>query len=403
MAEIRVKLLLSVHRTVVEEKSSLFAWKLSGQHHCIEVDECEDVESYVETVGLMYCKELNKRLIKHSVSQVLGILKVMTTLIFIFFFFFLIQLQSNSGSSHAWSHAYSLYYLEAVPWVGEEEEHVMSSVLRLQSEGIGVGPVLKRVMSDEPKPATDTISHVLRLVLHSNEEKGRREMKSIVLKLLKGDNNNSNPNTTPLTSVDLCNDTIYTLCRTCLGSLLVLFRQLAQPEVTQQVVKQMVLEADNMLWLLDILADRRAADEYAVMWANQQELAGLHPRVSIVNHHYISCITARLFVGIGRGEVLPDKDTRHLLLKTWLQPLIHDYTWLQHGCKSFDRKVVDDGIGRTILTLPLEDQQIIMLGWLSSFLKAGDKCPNLQKAFEVRWRRTFVRPHNEQSNSQSLD
>ncbi|KAJ0452646.1 putative BTB/POZ domain-containing protein [Helianthus annuus] len=71
--------------------SSLFAWKLSGQHHCIEVDECEDVESYVETVGLMYCKELNKRLIKHSVSQVLGILKVMTTLIFIFFFFFLIQ------------------------------------------------------------------------------------------------------------------------------------------------------------------------------------------------------------------------------------------------------------------------------------------------------------------------
>ncbi|KAJ0457599.1 putative BTB/POZ domain-containing protein [Helianthus annuus] len=216
-------------------------------------------------------------------------------------------------------------------------------------------------MSDEPKPATDTISHVLRLVLHSNEEKGRQEMKSIVLKLLKGDNNNSNPNTSSLTSVDLCNDTIYSLCRTCLGSLLVLFRQLAQPEVTQQVVKQMVLEADNMLWLLDILADRQAADEYALMWANQQELTGLHLRVSIVNRHYISCITA--------GYLL----------------------------------VVDEGIGRTVLTFPLEDQQIIMLGWLSSFLKAGDNCPNLQKAFEVRWRRTFVRPHNEQSNSQSLD
>ncbi|MFS7947802.1 putative BTB/POZ domain-containing protein [Helianthus anomalus] len=113
--------------------------------------------------------------------------------------------------------------------------------------------------------------------------------------------------------------------------------------------------------------------------------------------------SARLFVGIGRGEVLPHKDTRHLLLKTWLQPLIDDYTWLQHGCKSFDPKIVDEGIGRTILTLPLEDQHIIMLGWLSSFLKAGDNCPNLQKVFEVWWRRTFVRPHNEQSNSQSLD
>ncbi|KAJ0457600.1 putative BTB/POZ domain-containing protein [Helianthus annuus] len=71
----------------------------------------------------MYCKELNKRLIKHSVSQVLGILKVAE------------QLGFKSCMESC------LYYLEAVPWVGEEEEHVVSSVLRLQSEGIGVGPV----------------------------------------------------------------------------------------------------------------------------------------------------------------------------------------------------------------------------------------------------------------------
>ncbi|KAI3785002.1 hypothetical protein L1987_44110 [Smallanthus sonchifolius] len=388
---------LSVHKLVVEENSTFFAQKLLAQQpsfHCIEIDDCEDVETYVETVGLMYCKDLKQRLIKQSVSRVLRILKVAE------------QLGFKTCMESC------LDFLEAVPWVGEEEEErVVSSVLRLQSEGIGVSPILKRVASDVSKPAKDTLSNVLQLVLKSNEEKGRREMKSIVLKLLRENNNNKfNPNSSSLTSVDLCNDTIYASCMTCLGSLLVLFRQVAQPEFTEQpiavkdpVVKQMVLEADNLSWLLDILADRHAADEYAVMWASQQELAGLHPRVPIVNRHHISCITARLFVGIGRGEILSSKDTRHLLLKTWLQPLIDDYSWLQHGCKSFDRKVVEEGIGRTILTLPLEDQQIVMLGWLSSFLKAGDNCPNLQKAFEVWWRRTFVRPYTEQSNSQPLD
>lgn len=383
---------LSVHKSVVKENSTFFAEKLLAQHpsfRCIEVDDCEDVETYVETVGLMYCKDLKQRLIKQSVSRVLRILKVAE------------QLGYKTCMESC------LDFLEAVPWVGEEEEErVVSSVLRLQNEGIGVSPILKRVASDVSKPPKDTLSHVLQLVLKSNEEKGRREMKSVVLKLLR-ENNKSAPNCSSSTSVDLCNDSIYASCTTCLGSLLFLFRQVAQPEFTQQpmelkdpVVKQMALEADNLSWLLDILADRHAADEYAVMWANQQELAGLHPRVPIVNRHHISCITARLFVGIGRGELLPSKDTRHLLLKTWLQPLIDDYSWLQHGCKSFDRKVVEEGIGRTILTLPLEDQQIILLGWLSSFLKAGDNCPNLQKAFEVWWRRTFVRPYMEQGNTQ---
>lgn len=376
---------LSVHKNVLRENSSFFAERLLAQHpsfHCVEVDDCEDVETYVETVGLMYCKELKQRLIKQSVSRVLRILKVAEVLGF----------KTCMESC--------LEFLEAVPWVGEEEEErVVSSVLHLKTESsMSVTPILKRVSSDVSKPQKDTLSHVLHLVLKSTEEKGRREMKSVVSKLLRENNKST-------TTVDLQN-TIYTSCKTSVTSLLLLFRQLAAPEFASQppevkdpAVKQMVLEADNLSWLLDMLADRNSADEFAVMWAGQQELAGLHSKVPLVNRHHISCITARLFVGIGRGEVLPCKDTRHLLLKTWLQPLIDDYRWLQHGCKSFDRKVVDEGIGRTILTLPLEDQQIILLGWLGSFLKLGDNCPNLQKAFEVWWRRTFVRPYIESQPS----
>ncbi|KAH6826839.1 BTB/POZ domain protein [Perilla frutescens var. hirtella] len=375
---------LSVHRSILVEHSSFFAGRISEQQlvfPCLEIDNCEDVEIYVETIGLMYCRELKQRLIKQSVSRVLRILKVSE------------QLGFTSCIQ------YCLEYLEAVPWVGEEEEEkVVSSILRLEGEGIGVKPVLKRVSPEILTPPKDTLSHILELVLKSKEEKGRREMKSVVLKLLR--ENNSLPSSSG--SSDLCNETLYSSCRSSLDSLSSLFKQAAEPDFPDRpvdsrepVVKSIALEADNLLWLLDILADRQAADEFAIIWVDQQELASLHTGLPTVSRHHVSMITARLFVGIGRGELLPSKDTRHLLLKTWLQPLINDYSWLQHGCRSFDRKVVEEGIGRTILTLPLEDQQSILLSWLGIFLKGGDNCPNLQRAFEVWWRRTFIRPYGE--------
>ncbi|KAJ4844865.1 hypothetical protein Tsubulata_004356 [Turnera subulata] len=379
---------LSVHKNVLVENSRYFENKLSEEDSgvsCVEIDDCEDVEIYVETVGLMYCKEMKQRLIKQSVSRVLRILKVAELLGF------------NTCIQTC------LEYLEAVPWVGEEEEEkVVSSVLRLQNEGIGVTPILKRISSGVPNPPKDTISHIMDLVLKSNEERGRREMKSVVLKLLR--ENNSLQSSSG--SSDICNETIYNSCSSCLNSLLSLFKQAADPEFPDKpinnkepVMKQMAFEADNLSWLLEILVDRQSADEFALTWASQQELAALHTKLPIVSRYHVSCITSRLFIGIGRGELLPSKDTRHLLLQTWLQPLINDYSWLQHGCRTFDRKVVEEGIGRTILTLPLENQQSILLGWLGSFLKAGDNCPNLQRAFEVWWRRTFIRPYAESAGN----
>ncbi|KAJ8770703.1 hypothetical protein K2173_021350 [Erythroxylum novogranatense] len=375
---------LSVHKNILVESSRFFADKLSQEastFSCLEIDDCEDVEIYVETVGLMYCKDMKQRLIKQNVSRVLRILRVAEVLGF------------NSCIKS------SLEYLEAVPWVGEEEEEkVLSSVLSLQNERVGVEPVLKRVSYGAANQPNDILSNIIDLVLKSNDEKARREMKSIVLKLLR----ESNILPSYVGSADICSETIYISCRSCLNSLLSLFKQAAEPEFADKptdekdpVMKQIALGADNLSWLLEILTDKQASDEFILMWASQRELAALHAKLPIVSRYHVSCVTARVFVGIGRGEVLPLKDTRHLLLQTWLQPLINDYSWLQHGCRSFDRKVVEEGIGRTILTLPLENQQSILLGWLSIFLRSGDSCPNLQRAFEVWWRRTFIRPYLE--------
>lgn len=371
---------INVHKNILAEHSSFFAEKLAKQSPviCIEIGDCEDVEIYVEAIGLMYCKEIKQRLIKLSVAHVLRMLKVAEALGF--------QLCVKS----------CLNYLEAVPWVGDEEENIVSSIRCLGIDKYGVSPILKRVSSDISNPPNDTLARILELVLKSTEDKGRRKMKSLVLKLLK-------ENTQWMSgSADICSETLYNSCQTCLHLLLLLFREASEPGFAEKdlvkkdtITRQIVLEADNLLWLVDILSDRHIADEFVVIWANREELASLHPKLPIVSRHLVSCITARIFVGIGKGEMLPSKDTRQMLLQVWLQPLINDYSWLQHGCQSFDRIVVEEGIGRTILTLPLEDQQTMMLSWLDSFLRVGDNCPNLQKAFEVWWRRTFIRPYLE--------
>ncbi|CAA7019396.1 unnamed protein product [Microthlaspi erraticum] len=247
-----------------------------------------------------------------------------------------------------------LDYLEAVPWVGEEEEEkVISSILRLKTEGV-VEAKRRRVARDEN---------------YRPEASQGTEWSQCIA-------DNFNETSTPLAKT--------------VSTLFSLFRQ------AETDTKQIAVEADNLTSLLDVLAERQAAEEFSVTWANQKELALLHEKLPSMSRYHISRVTSRLFVGIGRGELLLSKDTRLLLLTTWLQLLFSDYNWLQHGCRSFDGKLVEEGIGRTILTLPLEDQQSILLSWLGSFLNGGDGgCPNLQRAFEVWWRRSFIRPYSD--------
>lgn len=86
---------LSVHKSILMEHSSFFKTRISEEQPvfpCLEIDNCEDVEICVETIGLMYCTDLKQRLIKQSVSRVLRILKVIQrTLPRVFSYTFLIE------------------------------------------------------------------------------------------------------------------------------------------------------------------------------------------------------------------------------------------------------------------------------------------------------------------------
>lgn len=77
---------MSVHRQILVAHSRFFALKLnekwikqqrSSGPYDVEIADCDDIEVYIETLRLMYCKDLRKKLMKENVPRVLGILKVM--------------------------------------------------------------------------------------------------------------------------------------------------------------------------------------------------------------------------------------------------------------------------------------------------------------------------------------
>jgi len=121
---------MSVHSDILSQSSAFFAHRLSAaaaavggsapnQPCVVEIHDCDDAEMYVETVGLMYCDEAKHRLLlkQESVPRVLRIIKAADVLGF----------RACVTSC--------LHYLEAVLWVGDEEERsVVSSIRCLQSK-----------------------------------------------------------------------------------------------------------------------------------------------------------------------------------------------------------------------------------------------------------------------------
>ncbi|GMI68286.1 hypothetical protein like AT5G60050 [Hibiscus trionum] len=144
------------------------------------------------------------------------------------------------------------------------------------------------------------------------------------------------------------------------------------------------------------------ANDFVKLWADQRELAELHSKIPTMYRHEISRITAQVCIAIGRGNILVPKESRFLLLSTWLDPLYEDFGWMRRAYKSVDKKLVEDGLSRTILTLSLRQQQIILLNWFDRYLNKGDDCPNIQRAFEVWWRRAFIRQYTDVEDGSQL-
>ncbi|GMI83408.1 hypothetical protein like AT1G63850 [Hibiscus trionum] len=212
---------MNVHRQIVVAHSRFFAVKLSDRWekqqkngsagpYIVEIADCDDVEVYIETLKLMYCKDLRKKLMREDVSKVLGILKVSAAIGF------------DVGVLSC------LEYLEAAPWAEDEEEKVASLLVELRLENVGAGEVLKRVSVDVTNGTDDggdneeVLLKLLHVVLEGKDEKARREMKGLVLKMLR---ENSSQN-------DLRKESLYSACDGCLEHLRKHFLQAASSDLT---------------------------------------------------------------------------------------------------------------------------------------------------------------------------
>eukprot|EP00250_Pteridium_aquilinum_P009354 c18615_g1_i1 orf=1-1746(-) len=313
---------VNVHGQILAGHSRFFAAKLSERWskqpqqtpYIVQILDCEDVEAYIETLRLMYCRDMRRKLLKENVSRVLSILKVSAAIVF------------EAGVLSC------LEYLEAVPWAEEEEEKVTSLLSQLQLESIGAGEVLKRLSTEDSSCSQDILVRLLHLVTKGTDEKARREMKGLVSRMLR---ENAAQAKDP---VDLSKDSIYQACRECLESLLHFFMQAASPDVGRlsedrcMLMSHITRHADNLNWLVDILIDRQIADDFVQIWAFQADLASLHGQVPVALGRYeVSRLTARLCVAIGKGQVLAAKGIRFTLLQNWLQPLIEDFGWMQRA------------------------------------------------------------------------
>ncbi|XP_031486756.1 BTB/POZ domain-containing protein At5g60050 [Nymphaea colorata] len=388
------RITVNVHRRILTGCSQFFASKLRRQgvvDHEIEISECDNVEAYLETVALMYCKDLRRRLIKEDVSMILGVLKVSSAIMF------------DAGILSC------LECLEAMPWSEEEEEKVVSTLNQLDLQ-YSTAEVLQRV-SLEPSTSENPDGIFLQLlegILCAKDDRSRREMKSLLSVLLKGHlthGDGSDGNGVNVNKVEINKEILYHICDKCINALLQHCMTATIVEDSGQdrgaLMSEIAREADNLHWVVDILIDKKVCDEFVKLWADCSELTTLHSRIPVMYRYEISRITAQLCVAIGRGQVLVSKNLRISLLETWLEALYEDFGWMKRACKTLDKKSMEDGLGQMILTLPLAQQQSLFLKWFDRFLNRGDDCPNIQRAFEVWWRRAFVRRYISEDRSQS--
>ncbi|XP_031501875.1 BTB/POZ domain-containing protein At3g50780-like [Nymphaea colorata] len=378
---------LRVHKQVLIAKSSFFRTRLSGRFSSpalVEIRGCGDVEMYLETIGLMYSKDLKRALLKHhSLQRVLRILKV-----------------SNSIGFHPGVYA-CLVYMEAVPWVGEEEEQqVVAAVRRIRPddpevEALQAG-VLRRLGFPPPfpqPPPDQPISQIIQLLERATHDRARTQTQSLLSRLLL-----LKPASSDTADPTAITEALHVTYHACMHALLVLFVRASDAgDAVGPIPALAARQAEHLLWVVGVLAGRRAAGDVVAAWSEFGELAGLQARVSSAVRRSAGRVTARLCVAIGKGEAFASSATRCALARTWLGWLMEDSRWVVAAWCGEERAEVEEGVCRTVLTLPVEEQGRVLMEWAAMFCRVGrDGCLDLRAAFEIWWKRAFTIGNNRQ-------
>ncbi|CAL9194795.1 unnamed protein product [Musa hybrid cultivar] len=377
-------LVLELDSAVLCESSAFFAARVMDSTRkvsdadCqkIEVSGVEDVDVFKETIELMYEKDASRWLMKAGVSRAIGVLEVCLKIMF------------DRGMRSC------LKYIEAVPWTETEEEKLKRLFATSTIDKAICEDVLARLDPQDCNHSEDLAVQLIQSVTNATNGNARREMRSLVNGLL------SKSSVYQKDPVGLNKDSLYNVCHSCLNSLVKLFEealnsipmdQMTAGKRTKPLIERVSKQVENLNWLLEILIDKEMAEDFVGLWANQKELIRMHERASPMLRYELSRISANVFIALGLRKLQCPGGMRFSILQSWFGPMLMDFGWLQRCSKGLDMRMLEESLGQVILTLRLKQQQILFEEWFRCFAGHGTECPNLCKAFQVWWRRSFVR------------
>uniref|UniRef100_A0A1J3IJW0 BTB/POZ domain-containing protein n=1 Tax=Noccaea caerulescens TaxID=107243 RepID=A0A1J3IJW0_NOCCA len=354
-----------VFSALIEEKSSSFGLKKTCR---IEVSDVENLGVFRETVELMF-EESNgiiKKFMKMGVYRAIDVLEV------------------ASGIKFSRAVLSCLKYLEDVPWTEDEEEKLRRVLAIYNFDTASTSEILARFDSDETESSQDSLSKKLVWSITScSDVNPRNELRSLVKGLL------CKSSVYEKEQPEINKEDIYKAGKNCVDSLLKLFEEGNKKE--KPLIECISREVENIIWLLEIMIDREIAEEFVEIWGKQRKLVEMHEKASPMVRYELSRVTGVMFIAMGKRKVQCGGEARAGLVEAWFRPMLVDFGWLQRCKKGLDMREVEEGMGQTLLTLPLKQQYQVFMEWFKWFSKHGSECPNLSKAFQIWWRRSFLR------------
>ncbi|XP_038706872.1 BTB/POZ domain-containing protein At2g13690 [Tripterygium wilfordii] len=375
-------LILELNSEILKANSEVFAALIAehkkGSEMCrIEVPEVENLGVFRDAIELMFEDDIPRRLMKMRVYRTIAVLEVSAGIMF------------RKGILAC------LKYLEAVPWSEEEEENLRILLTKFKFDDATTRDIFARLFLLESKDSEQDLARQLVWSITScADTNARNELKSLVKGIL------CKSSVYEKDQPDLNKEDMYVVCQSCLGSLVSLFEEAsdstrdgrgAKKKMDKPLIERISRQVDNINWLLEILLDWQMAEEFVNMWTDQAELLNMYDTASPMLRYELSRVSANIFIAIGTRKLHCRTEARSRLLQAWFGPMLSDFGWLQRCKKGLDMKALEEAMGQTLLTLPLKQQYMLFMEWFGCLSKHGTGCPNLSKAFQTWWRRSFLR------------
>ncbi|KFK39948.1 hypothetical protein AALP_AA3G310200 [Arabis alpina] len=367
-------LVLELSSEVLAANSEVFAAliKEKSSSTCrMEVSDVENLGVFRETVELMFEESdgIISKFMKMGVYRAIDVLEV------------------AAGINFSRAVLSCLKYLEVVPWTEDEEEKLRRLLAIYNFDDATTSEILARFNSNETENSQDSLSKQLVWSITScRDVNPRNELKSLVKGLL------CKSSVYEKQQPEINKEDIYRAGKYCVDSLAKLFEEgNSSSRKGKPLIEDISRDVENIIWLLEIMIDREIAEEFVEMWGKERRLVEMHEKASPMVRYELSRVTGVMFIAMGKRRVQCRGEARAGLVEAWFRPMLIDFGWLQRCKKGLDMKEVEEGMGQTLLTLPLKQQYQVFMEWFRWFSKHGSECPNLSKAFQIWWRRSFLK------------